>query len=407
MRKPFSFLWSSVKPKFVDVEELNETLDFIKSNKYKERPFKNMDDAVNSIYKYSIKENEKIIEIHYTNDFDNHNRIVFRKLFEDDKLKQSSGITGMEAYEYVEDLFQKTKKTSTTLYKAFSGQKYINEYKLVKKCVPKQIGYITPYADKTVVKNCFKADVSSAFPSQMTKDLPTFHDCICSNGILEPTEDYPFAFYTKSGHIKIYNELDTHDMKNDFYTFYNEVYNDSIKAEEEYTILCRKSEYSLKEEFEYMYSQRKTDINQKMYMNACIGFFHRNGDPRLSLLAAVVIARNNNEMLNRVKQLEEENNGILYIATDCIIWRGNESTVATDEKYLGSFTYEGRNGKFYGVMVGAYQFLSDEGLTTKCSYLKNDEDKLLIPFGKLPEPKYSRFMLIGDDETGRKLVSII
>ena len=409
MKNPFTFLWSNITPEYIDVVEMNKILKFIKDNNFKEKPYKNVCDGITNINKYSFKETKSYIEVRYTENLDVHKRFIVKKILEEDSLKATSGITGMEAFEYVEDLFQKTKNTNITLYRAFSGSKYRDVYKSIKRCVPKQIGYITPYNAEHVIKGkCFKADVSSAFPSQMTKSLPTLHDYIKYEGRVEPTKEYPFAFYIKSGHIKIYNELDTRNMNNDYYSFYKDVYDDTVEENDDITILCKESEYSLKDEFEYMYSQRKKDINQKMYMNACIGFFHRNGDPRLAHIAAVVIARNNNEMMNRVLQLDADNNGILYIATDCVVWRGKESDIATDDKYLGSFTYEGRNGSFYGVMVGAYQFLDENGLITKCSYLKNDINKQEIPFGKLPAPKNGlRYITIGDKNSGRMIISII
>ena len=405
--KLFRFRWADVKPVYTNVETINEKLKFVKNNNYTFSKGSLGGSLLKNRFSYQYIEDKRKIEIRIIHSYKQLERYIVKKIFEDDELKKSSGISGMEAYKYVEELFQNTKNTDITLYKAFSGSKYREEYKLVKNCVPKQIAYINPYICGKKVSNSFKADKSSAFPSQMTKELPTFHDCKKMKGIIEPTEEYPFAFYVVSGHINIYNELDTHNMKNRFYSFYNDCYNDSVKPEEEITILCKKSEYSLKEEFEYMYSQRKIDENQKMYMNACIGFFHRNGDPRLSLLAAVVIARNNDDMLKKAIQLYDEGNGILYIATDCIIWKGKESSVATDEKYLGSFTYEGKNGQFFGRMVGSYQYLENE-LVTKCSYLKNTEDKYKIPFGYLPEPKHdSLFVKVGDGETGIQIINLL
>ena len=102
-------------------------------------------------------------------------------------------------------------------------------------------------------------------------------------------------------------------------------------------------------------------------------------------------------MLDRIDTLISEGNTIIYVATDSIVWRGKESSVATEDKYLGSFTYEGKNGKFFGRMVGSYQYLDNNNkLTTKCSYLKNDDNKMNIEFGKLPEAKNTR--LIRDKE---------
>ena len=196
-------------------------------------------------------------------------------------------------------------------------------------------------------------------------------------------------------------------MNNKYYPYYSEVYDDTILDEDEITVLCKTSEYSFKSIFEELYKHRKDNPENKLYMNAFIGFCHRNNDPRLSFLAAVAIARNNYIMLNRINTLKSEGNLILYVATDSIVWRGKYSNIASENKALGVFTYEGKNGKFFGRTAGAYQFLDDEcNLTTKCFYLRNSNDKYKIEFGKLPEPINAVFVrdkngfiinILGDD----------
>lgn len=389
------FKWANIKPEYISYNEFNDVLRSVKSKNYKKVKFSFGSRKLSVIKTYSVLQNETKDEIRVCYGYNDFHRYIVKHIYESDELKEQSGISGMDAYDHVNRLFVEN-NPKMSLYRAFSGTKYKTEYKAVKKCVPHQISYIHPYVGR-VIDNCFKADVSSAFPSQMTKDLPTFHDCITVSGYGEPTSEYPFAFYTKSGHMKIYNELDTREMNSKYFINYSDTYNDNISALDEVTILCKKSKYNLKREFEYMYSQRNIDVNNKMFMNACIGYFHRNADPRLSLLAACVIARNNKMMLDRINTLISEGNTIIYVATDSIVWRGHESSVATEDKYLGSFTYEGKCGKFFGRMVGSYQYLdNNNNLTTKCSYLKNDDSKINIAFGKLPEAKNTR--LIRDKE---------
>ena len=399
------FRWAEIKPIYVEANEMNELFEEVsKTHKLFKSGFGST--KIKAVKTYCVINNQKITELRICDSYNSFRRFIVKHLYENDILKEEAGISGLDAYNYVNDLFQEKKQTELTLYRAFSGTKYKEQYKMIKHCVPKQIAFMNTVAKGRTIVNCFKADVSSAFPYQMTKPLPTLHDCKVDNGTLEPTEEYPFAFYIKSGHIKIYKELNTRNMKNRYYQ-YNDVYEDTVKPEDDITILCKVSKYNLKEEFEYMYSQRKIDVNQKMYMNACIGYFHRNGDPRLSHLAAVVIARNNNEMLKRALALEKSGNNIIYIATDSIVWRGNESNIAVEDKYLGSFTYEGKNGKFFGRMVGAYQYLDEYNvLTTKCSYLKNDSNKTAIPFGKLPEPKYGTKIVLNNNNGKFELINI-
>lgn len=400
-----NFRWADIKPTYVEVEEMNALFDKV-SNTHTLLKSGYGTTKIKAINTYCVINDQKKTELRVCDSYNEFKRYTVRHLYECDELKEEAGITGMEAYNYVNDLFQEKKRTNLTLYKAFSGNKYIEQYRLIKNCVPKQIAFINSVAKSRILENCYKADVSSAFPYQMTKTLPTLHDCKVKEGIVKPTEEYPFAFYVKSGHLEIYNELDTRKMKKRYYQ-YSLVYDDRVKKEEETTILCKASQYNLKDEFEYMYSQRKIDVNQKMYMNACIGYFHRNGDPRLSHIAAVVLARNNKAMLDRAIKLEKEGNIILYIATDSIVWKGTRSDIAVYDKYLGSFTYEGENGKFFGRMVGAYQYLDENNiLTTKCSYLKNNEEKASIKFGELPEPKYATKFILTNQQGTFKLINI-
>lgn len=131
----------------------------------------------------------------------------------------------------------------------------------------------------------------------------------------------------------------------------------------------------------------------KMTMNAFIGYCQLNKKPILSFISAVVIARQNHAMLERCKQLENEGNQVLYIATDSIVWRGQQSSVSTDNKYLGSFTNEYSDCNFYGVQVGAYQIEKDGFVKTFCSYLVNDDYKKNLKIGELPLPKKGNIKL--------------
>ena len=118
-------------------------------------------------------------------------------------------------------------------------------------------------------------------------------------------------------------------------------------------------------------------------MNAAIGFMQRNTNPALSFISAIVILRCNIDMIRRCNQLVNEGNTVLFIATDSIAWKGKPSNIAIDEKYLGSFTYEGKNIKFLGYSSKAYQWLNNEGkCITKYSGMKKEESAKL-GFGEL------------------------
>ena len=294
--------------------------------------------------------------------------------------------TGMNAYQRIEDKFNEFNHTKTlALESILSGRKYRPLYSLIKGCVPVQIQFMNVGYKGKIVEGVFKADVSSAFPAQIMRDLPTIHGSILVPGRVEPSEKYPFAFYVNSHHIKTLDGYDSHEMNCWFYREYYKC-DDSIK-DDEMTILCPKmsDKYhdALAKAFEDCYNHRKDDNFNKFVMNASIGYMQRNSNPAISFISAIVILRCNIDLIRRCYQLEDEGNTILFIATDSIAWKGKLSSVATDEKYLGSFTYEGKNIKFLGYSCKAYQWLNNDGkCITKYSGMKREESAKL-GFGEL------------------------
>ena len=295
--------------------------------------------------------------------------------------------SGMDAFEHIQELYIKNIGKKKSLFSTFSGMKYKKEYFDIKKCVPVQVQYLNYKFKGKIVTGCTKADVSSAFPTQMTKDLPTLHDCKRVKGRVEPNEDFPFAFYIKSHHIKTLDGIDTRKFCNEFYSMYYFTVYENVDESEDETILCHampKAEHdALADAFKDLYEHRKEDSNLKFFMNASIGFFQLNSNPRLSFISAIVIARCNSDMFERAKKLQKNKKEVLFIATDSIAWKGGEDKIATDEKYLGSFTYEGKNIKFLGYSPKAYQWITPEGkTTTKYSGMKKEESAKL-KFGEL------------------------
>ena len=295
--------------------------------------------------------------------------------------------SGMQAYRAIEDKFNYYNGTKTlALESIFSGRKYRSYYNLIKLCVPVQIQFMNVGYKGKIVEGVYKADVSSAFPTQIIRDLPTLHGSILVPGRVEPSEKFPFAFYCNSHHIKTLDGYDSHDLNCWYYREYYKC-DDNIKDEDEVTILCpkmsEKYHEALSKAFIDCYDHRKDDSFNKFIMNATIGYFQRNNNPALSFISAIVILRCDIDMIRRCYQLEEEGNTILFIATDSIAWKGKLSRVAIDEKYLGSFTYEGKNIKFLGYSSKAYQLLNNKGeCTSKYSGMKKEESAKL-KFGEL------------------------
>lgn len=402
------FCWRRVRPEYVSPTKFNEIISGLKADKkILEFTWDDMNikyrRIMNKWFIFDSEDRKEIrvnIKLKVETEKDEEGNIIYALTVEfhryiwlknkvipvDDSVVDDEE-TGMNAYQKIEDKFNDFNHTKTlALESIFSGREYRPEYSLIKGCVPVQIQFMNVGYKGKIVEGVYKADVSSAFPTQIMRDLPTLHGRIIVPGRVEPSEKYPFAFYVNSHHIKTLDGYNSHEMNCWYYRDYYKC-DDSIKDEDEITILCPKmsEKYhdALAKAFEDCYNHRKEDSFNKFVMNAAIGFMQRNSNPALSFISAIVILRCNIDMIRRCYQLVKEGNTILFIATDSIAWKGKPSSVAIDEKYLGSFTYEGKNIKFLGYSSKAYQWVNNDGkCITKYSGMKKEESAKL-GFGEL------------------------
>lgn len=352
-----------VKPLVINLNKYNEKLEEVK-NTYREFTGASFNVIqtirMNGCYKIVRKSN--FVEIRL---IDHLEPYIFRFSFVG--VKQENVGAGKAGLEYYNDsLKEKTGDDDISFFKVFSGKKYKDIYTKVKKCVISPFDYCDSMVlNKKIMVN--KADVSSAYPNELCKDLPTFHDCKELKGRVEPNEEYPFAFYINSRHVKIFNELYTADFANTKYPYRSigRKWNpkDSVKPEDDITILCKKEKkYSkyIKEISQELYNGRKDNPEFKMHMNAFIGKLQSNDNPWGSCISAVVIARCANNMVNRCKKLLHAGCRVVLVNTDSISWMGNINTdVYTTEKKLGNFVLEYTNIPMIIKSVKGYQYIAD------------------------------------------------
>lgn len=319
--------------------------------------------------------------------------------------------TGADALNYWNlELKNKLGDEDATFFKIFSGRNYKDEYTDVKKCVVTPFDYVNPsQLGKELIVS--KADVSSAYPTQLKKSVPTFKGCLRVKGRVKPTEDYPFAFYVKSHHLAIYNELDTRKFAGTLYPYFPSeltkrkwIPNDFVRAEEDETILCKavdkKYQDVINEICDDLYSKKNELSESKLFMNAFIGMLHRNSNPTCSCVAAVVIARCANDMINRCKELKKRGATITLVNTDSISWTYDVDTtgICDTVKFLGSFYLEHRNIKMICKSVKAYQFIDEKGIiTTKFAGLES-ELKDSLKFGEIMD--YDIITKVAVDKNG-------
>ena len=238
------------------------------------------------------------------------------------------------------------------------------EYHQYRKCVPSPINWASSaytMCDGFVADECVKADICSAYGTEASKVLPDCHEKTLrrEKGLVPPSEEYPFAFYLRSGHMAIYGEGDTQTLYKSNYITSD--HTEFVPEDEEETLLLPPSKYSLRAVFEDLYEGRKDNPNNKGVMNMTIGMFHRKKwtqqSDNLWPLAAVIKYRCNKRIVDTCGDLLKRGQRPILINTDSILWEGTETQGFQTEKKLGNFTIEYercaatiRSSKIYQVM---------------------------------------------------------
>ena len=275
--------------------------------------------------------------------------------------------------------------TNTTLYRMFGGlPRELHQYR---ECVPPPINWVAPTFVDKVVDGCVKADICSAYGTEASKTLPDLHTNARKivDGKVEPTEEYPFAFYLESGEMAIYGEGNSEDQKNTRY----------MKAcvnwvDNERTLLCKAAKADLRPVFEFLYDNRKDNEFFKFVMNATIGMFHqrkfRGEESNLWPLAAVIKFRCNKRIIDYCDALVELGQAPLLINTDSITWFGTDTSLVQTEKKLGNFALEYTNCSLLYAGPKAYQIQAGDEVITRWSGPHRKEETKKLPFGALLDP---------------------
>lgn len=285
---------------------------------------------------------------------------------------------GTHAAKAVNEKFQE--RTGKTLRGAFG----YTEDDTLRACVPKQFYYIKDRLCNTVLSNVSKADMSSHYPANITGSLPDIRTAIRVEGEVDPSAEYPFAFYIGSGHCAEYKRFDTREWANHeiAYSLLNEANERSIqgrkfkyyvpryKEKTQYTLLCKPSKYTLTDEMQFFYNKKNLDNDPtaKMVMNAFIGFCHPKADRqsyRLYHLAAICIGRANQLMIETAEKIGVEN--VLQLVVDGIIYIDEDAQITTyskAEKQLGRLILENYKEQFKMIGTNQYMFIDSTGEVT-------------------------------------------
>jgi hypothetical protein len=415
--KQFRIDWNTIPAKQMSFDELNKFLDTHKLTRIrqnKENAYIKCFEDIRNRYFVVNDWQPYVVICGYTSS------LGFFRLTTHGNIQEvkEAGLDGGPAMEAIDNDFKRIYKKSMAA--AFRAVKYGDTARLIKACVPSPINYATDFWKEQRLYDIQKADVSSAYPCEMSKSLPTLEDHKRINGRVEPNNDYPFAFYIKSQHVKIIEEdgtvISTFDLekskeymvsktKKSNNTYINKFNN--IPAEEDITILCKRAAYSFKPIMEYYYNNRKENPQFKQYMNLAIGMLHKNKNPKYSHLAAVVLLRCSWHMVKRIDELKKLNCEPLLVNTDSIAWMGDDISITTTTKSLGAFVLEHRNCEMIICSPKKYQWKDGDKVETTWAGIK-DIKKMNLEYGKILDPIINKQLTpIGyrwDDEKSRYVI---
>ena len=257
-------------------------------------------------------------------------------------------------------------KTGVTLNKAF-GTTSSNDIRL---CCPKPLYYINRGYCNITLDNVTGIDVVSMYPSCVRGNLPDAHTAIEVKGRVEPSEEYPFAFYLKSHHCAEYGVFDTHDyMSFDFdLELYKWLCFNSLKKccmyniiddEDEVTVLMKPSSYSFDATMEtFMERKMNGDTLAKAVMNIGLGTLHKNPDRQKGMrkgeeihsyyhFCAIMQGRANAMQLKTIADIKNHKGIVLQAIVDSIIYIDDcKVDYGTTEKVFGQYHLDYKKYKF-------------------------------------------------------------
>ena len=290
-----------------------------------------------------------------------------------------------------------TEKTGITLKKAF-GTTSSNDIRL---CCPKPLYYINNKYCNITLDNVSGLDVVSMFPSCVRGNLPDAHTAIEVNGRVEPSEEYPFAFYLKSHHCAEYKVFDTHeymgikfDAELHKWLCYNSLKKhclyEYVDDKDEVTVLMKPSAYTFDATMEsFMQRKMNGDTLAKAVMNIGLGTLHKNPDRQKGMkkgkeiqsyyhFCAIMQGRANALQIKTMNDIKKHGGIILQAIVDSIIYIDDcDINYGTKEKVFGKYHLDYKNCKFrMANIINRYVVADDSGIIKV--RLSGDFDKDLI-----------------------------
>lgn len=369
--------------KTISQKEWNEKIDSLLAEKAKEIELGNRQNTVRAAWNktpwsFSVSETEKVVKMYVAHRkqpgvIDYKGYMAFKKEDKNDYLeKKGKDNPGEQAMKIIKELFEK--ENGLSLRKAFGYITNKDTYQTLRHnavAAPPLI-YVEPRWVGKIYKNGYKADISSAYPDCLRGRLPDWHTVEIIPGRQEPTDEFPFVFWSDGHHAEL-GRYDTRDfIKNKWFLATNDNEKNKLDNFKQNGMIisycCKSSKYTLTNAMLELYSRKENDKANKDHWKkmlvAFIGKMFENYDnPSYPLphLAAVCHGRQIKKMLDIAATLEAEGNLLVSFATDSIIWCGKKSktTIPAEFKTLGSFVSEFEDADFAFGGVGLYALKKD------------------------------------------------
>lgn len=256
------------------------------------------------------------------------------------------------------------------------------EFYGLRACVTPQLCWCAQKYTNKILDHVYKADISSAFPFEACKRLPTL---VGSKDVFErpmPDENFPFVFGSDGSLVFLEEDgsiIDTYDINSSPYRgnldkiIKNQL---DVAKENHYPRLPHGRPFwtkcpagpSLAQVMEPLYAAKQQgDPVAKSIMNWFIGYTWLRKQPNFSHLTAVILARCNNRIIKQAECLIDRGAIPVLIATDSIAWIGTGDEVITTDKAhktLGAFVSEMRDGQAIVAGPKVYQLRAKDGHTT-------------------------------------------
>lgn len=237
----------------------------------------------------------------------------------------------------------------------------------MKDFVPKPVYFIdTRYSDVTQ-RNVWLEDYSSNYPAMGCGNLPTWEGHIEVDGEVEPTEEYPYAYYLGTNQYAEYGRVDSRKWS-EYGAAADNVVSRMIPGKPAKTILCKASPYTMTKIWQNLYRRKKEgDPDAKIAMVSTIGTLHpdRAKFPAQYHVAATILSRAVQQHLDMYKRMTADGAIVYQMVVDSFIYTpGSVRGYGSRFKTLGGLFTEISGLKYDQTnAINQYVFWNKDGST--------------------------------------------